>query len=275
MSYFDNQPLRYFRGRPVYLTTYLTIALTVGIIVTVLLMSARVDPEFLIFYPSAFLRGRLWQPFTYLFVNPISFFTPLGIFCFYIWGVEVEQFLGRRRFVAVCAALVATPVLYCLALYFFGVRYVAEGDFLLLSALLVTYATIYPNLEYFGWLLLKWFAFACILCGSLMFFPARDWFGLGMLWVTCFVGFASIQFARGNFHAPQIRMPSFRRKPKFRVMPSPSSSGPREEEPGLRGEHEAVDSINPILDKIAKSGLNSLTAAERAKLEKARKDLMQ
>jgi hypothetical protein len=39
-------------------------------------------------------------------------------------------------------------------------------------------------------------------------------------------------------------------------------------------EDEAVDAIDPLLDKIARSGMASLTLKERARLEKAREALM-
>jgi hypothetical protein len=39
-------------------------------------------------------------------------------------------------------------------------------------------------------------------------------------------------------------------------------------------EEEANSEVDALLDKIAKSGIGSLTAKERKRLEKAREDLM-
>jgi hypothetical protein len=139
--------------------------------------------------------------------------------------------------------------------------------------LLVAFAALYPDMDYIGgWIPLKWFAFVCIACGSIQFFPHHDWLGLIELWLNCFVGYAAIQYARGNFHLPRIPMPSFRPKPKFRVVPRPAPEA--EIAPILAEEDAEVDSINPLLDKIAKSGIDSLTSAEREKLEKARQNLL-
>ncbi len=268
-SFFDNQPLRYYRGHAVYLTLYLTLALAAGIVLTILLESAGTSPDFLGFVPPFFLRGALWQPFTYVFVNPISFFTPFSLLCFYFWGVEVEKYMGRRRFAAICVALLATPVLFCLLAYELGFGAGVEGDILLISGLLISFATLYPDMDYLGgWVPLKWFAFICIACGSLMHFPMHDLVGLALLWINCLVGFASIQFARGRLAFPRFRFPSFRAKPKFRIVPKPS---PRAERSAL---DEPDSDADALLDKIARYGLQSLTAAEHARLEKARQDLL-
>jgi hypothetical protein len=63
------------------------------------------------------------------------------------------------------------------------------------------------------------------------------------------------------------RVNPFKRRPKLRVLPSPARSRGRDDE-------DAVDSIDPLLDKIAKTGIDSLTPKERARLEKAREALM-
>jgi len=276
MSYFDNQPLRYFKGYPIYLTGYLTLAMAIGIVIVVFLESAGVSSELLVFNSRLFLRGWVWQPFTYIFVNQISFFTPLGLFCFYSWGVQVEQFLGRRRFLAVCAILVGVPVAYCLGLHAFRHPAGAQSNYFLICGILIAYATIYPDMEYIGWVPLKWFAFACVFCGSLMYFPNHAWLELVMLWLDCFAGYACIQYARGNFTLPKFKMPSLRSTPKFRVVPKTETRRGfmNVELPVVPEESEEVNSINPLLDKIAKSGLDSLTPAERRKLDQARENLL-
>ena len=142
------------------------------------------------------------------------------------------------------------------------------GVELVTSGLLIAFATLYPDMEYFGWIPMKWFAGVCIGFGSMTYFPAHNWLGLGMLWLDCLIGYASIQYARGLFSLPRLRLPSLRRKPKFRVVPKSGVSG--------RGAatDEAAAEMDVLLDKIAKSGMGSLTAAERSRLEKARQDML-
>src|SRR5258708_4659385 len=137
-AHFDNQPLRYWKGQPVYLTLYLTAALAIATAILLFLEAGGFPAVVFGFAAPLFFHGALWQPFTYPFLNPLDFFTPLGLWCFYAWGVEVEKYLGRRRFLLLCGALLATPILFATGLYFFG-RYglLVAGDFYLIFGLLI------------------------------------------------------------------------------------------------------------------------------------------
>ncbi len=269
---FDNQPLRYYKGHPLYLTAYLTAALAAAVAVFFLFDSAGFPlTAFFVFSPQTFLHGFIWQPLTYVLFNPLNFFTPFLLLCFWSWGAEIEMFFGRRRYLAVLGSLIATPVVFRLAIYGLQSRSVGYvgGIYYLVCGLLVAYATLYPNLEYFGgWIPLKWFAFVSIACGSLISFPDRDWIGLLELWLDCFVGFACVQFARGNFTMPNLHMPALRPKPKFRVLHKPVSGSSRIDL------DEPDSEMDRLLDKIAKSGMASLTDSERTELEKARQALL-
>jgi len=155
-----------------------------------------------------------------------------------------------------------------------GVPSVATDDYFLLGGLIVAFATLYPNTEAWGWIPFKWMAFACIFCGSLMLLAGHDWLGIAQLWSSSAIGFAFIRYAReqefDDYVSPLVRVKAFfRRKPKLRVMPAPGRARYRAE----AGE-DTESEIDPLLDKIAKSGMASLTAKERAQLEKAREALM-
>jgi hypothetical protein len=272
-SQFDNQPLRYYRGHPIYLTAYLAVGMAVGIVLVLLLSSARVNIMPLAFIPGLFTHGMLWQPLTYVFVNELSFFTPFGLLCFYSWGMEVEKYLGRRRFLAICAALIAAPALFQTACYFVGFGgSPLLSNFFLISGLLVAFATLYPSIEYFGWVPLKWVAFVCIACGSLTYFPSRDWLGLATLWLDCAVAFGMVRGTQGLL---SIRLPKFRwpaSRPKLRIVPK--AERPATARFSAPIVSEAGQDVDALLDKIARSGLESLSPAERARLERARQELL-
>jgi hypothetical protein len=211
--------------------------------------------------------------------------------------VEVEKYLGRRLFVATCGLLVAAPVVYYTAFHFLGLShasppavpvegqkalhapiYVISGSYLLISGLLISFATLYPDMDYFwGWIPLKWFAFGCVACGSITYFSDHDWVGLGCLWMNCVLGFFMVRSARGLIDFKAF-IPSFswlKPKPKFRVVPKPeprpASVAATYTPPPASDEEIEVDAL---LDKIARSGLQSLTAAERERLEKARQAML-
>ena len=268
-SYSDYQPIRYLGRMPVYATTILTAVFALGIIVYTVLASARIVPEFLLgFRAERFMDGALWQPLTYVFVNGPSFFTALGLLCFYQWAVETERYLGRVRFLKLFALLVLVMPLLCGVWRALGVPYSIAGNYELTAAFLVAFATLYPNIEFFGWIPLKWFAFACVTIGSLMYFPERNWPGLSLLWGECGAAFGFVRLIqRGGSVEVGDFLEKFKPKPKFRVLPSPGS---RASEP----DDDTMGEADALLDKIAKSGMASLSAKERAKLEKARAALM-
>lgn len=267
-SYSDYQPIRYMGRVPVYATTIITAVFALGLIVYTVLASSRIPPGFLLgFRAESFMDGALWQPLTYVFVNGPSFFSVLGLLCFYQWALETERYLGRVRFLKLFALLVLLLPLICGLWSALGVGMQLAGNYELTAAFLVAFATLYPNIEFFGWIPLKWFAFACVAIGSLMYFPERNWPGLSLLWGECGAAFGFVRLIQ---HGGSVEigdfLEKFKRKPKFRVLPSPGTRASDDDD--TMGEADA------LLDKIAKTGIASLTAKERAKLEKARAALM-
>jgi hypothetical protein len=271
-SFHDNQPIWYFKRMPVYATTVLTAGFVVGLILCVILESAGLLGVLvgLAFTTPTFLHGALWQPLTYVWLGQVSFFTPLGILCFYCWAVEVEKYIGRSRFFKLFGTLVLTPVVLGVIFHAVGIPSGVSGNYALVASLLIAFATLYPNIEYFGWIPLKWFAFACLAIGSLMYFPRHDWMSLMQLWASCGVAFGFIRWLQLGAELPRIRLPSFRRRPKLRVLPTPIPRAEQFDEE----EDASMSEVDVLLDKIAKSGIGSLTAKERERLEKAREELM-
>jgi hypothetical protein len=270
----NHQPLTIWNRFPIYLTTIITGAFILGFVMNAMFDSSR-NPLFawLVFTMPMSPAWSLWRLVSYLFVNQVNFFTPFAILCFYWWAVGIETHLGRVALTRLLLLLaLVVPALSGLW-WMFRVPSMAIGNYAFTGGLLVAFATLYPNTEVWGWIPLKWFAFACIACGSLTLFPDRDWVGLSHLWGSCAVGFAFIRHARGvdydDYESPFARFKKlFRRQPKFRVVPKPpvrSSEIP---------EDETMSDIDALLDKIARSGIASLTPKERARLEKAREALL-
>jgi Family of unknown function (DUF6576) len=272
-SFQDNQPIWWIKRVPIYATTILTAGFVAGLILCVILESANLVGILLglAYSTQAFLHGALWQPFTYVWLGRTDFFTPLGILCFYSWGVEVEKFVGRKRYFTLFGLLVATPVVFGLVLAPFGIPVAAFGHYELLAAMLIAFATLYPNVEFFGWIPLKWFAFVCVAVGSLMYFPQHNWIGLFLLWANCAVAFGYIRWVQLGGELPSIRLPSFKPRPKLRVLPNPDPHAQQDEDDV---QDASMTEIDALLDKIAKSGIASLTPKERERLEEAREELM-
>ncbi len=272
-----NQPLTHWNNLPIYLTTIIAALLVVGLILSAVLMSAS-SPllGWLVFEMPLDPPWSVWRLVTYIFVGRVSFFTPFGILFFYQMAVGIETHLGRPKLAWLLGLItLVTPVVAAFWWWVLGVpsNTFDFGDYMLLSGLLVAFATLYPNTEAWGWVPFRWIAFACIFCGSLMLLAQRSWLGIGQLWGSCAVAFAftrqAVETEYDDYESPFARFAKlFQRKPKFRVMPSPVV---RRREPV---EMDEIESIDPLLDKIARTGMASLTAKERARLEKAREALM-
>ncbi len=269
-SFHDNQPITWWKRLPIYATTILTGLLCIGMIVSVILATAGFPLRALAFSAPAFSHGALWQIFTFVFIGSPNFFTLLGILCFFSWALEVEKFLGRARFFQLIGSLIFVEAATCLVWWWvLGVPAGTTGNYHLTAALLIAFATLYPNIEYLmGWVPLKYFAFACVILGVLMYLPTHDWPALTILLATCGTAFAFVRWVQrgGEFRLPRFSFRLPRKNPKLRILPDPM--------PGAEHDDGPMAEVDALLDKIAKSGIGSLTSGERARLEKAREELM-
>ena len=152
------------------------------------------------------------------------------------------------------------------------------GSFLITVGLLVAFATLYPNAEWWGWVPFKYLAFACILCGSLISFADRDWPGIAELWLVCAASFFYVRHAVEQEYDDHVSLPArirswVRSKPKLRVLPRPRDAEPARNRDESYGD-ELDDEVDALLEKIARTGLGSLSVRERERLEQARETLL-
>ena len=113
-------------------------------------------------------------------------------------------------------------------------------------------------------------AFLLVSLFSLMAIASRDTVGLITLWITCGFAFAFIRYEQGGFTLTKLW--------RF-ARPSPpratSTSRPKIAPCPSAAPEATMAEVDALLDKIAKSGIASLTSKERARLETARSDLLQ
>ncbi|MEI7821476.1 MAG: DUF6576 domain-containing protein [Verrucomicrobiota bacterium] len=276
----DTEPLAKWRGVPIYLTTILAALLVVGFLGSAFLKAAR-SPllESLAFHtPVASWKGWL-SVLTYPFVSEVNFFTPFTIICFYWWAAGIETHLGRAPLVRLLLLLTLTPVVSDVVLsYALKMNNVLAGDYIITIGLLVAFATLYPNAEWIGWVPFKYLAFACILCGSLMFVAEPAWLGVASLWLVCLASFSYLRGAIDREYDDYVPLGArvrawFRRTPKLRIVQRRRDP----EEPLTREDFEDDEpesEMDALLDKIARNGLASLSPNERARLELAREELL-
>jgi len=232
-------------------------------------MTARIDLGPFGFQAQRFLHGAIWQPLTCTFIQTASFFFLFNVMFLYWSGVEVEKYLGRSGFLKLLGLMLLVPTVLLCLWSFAGVPWNYYGSYEISIGMFIAFATLYPNVEMFGWITLKWLAFAGIVLASMQYLPAHDWGYLSVLWGMCLTSFVYVRFLQGRLTLPEnfSRFNFFRRKPAFSVLPHPSSR--RVVEPD-----DLHDSIDPVLDKISKSGIGSLTPSERRALDRARARLL-
>src|SRR5207237_9266317 len=121
----------------------------------------------------------------------------------------------------------------------------------------VAFATIYPSAELLLRITAKWMALILAAIYTLQLLAFHAWSDLAVVWISIATAFFFIRL-RGV--GPELAWwenvkGHLQSKPKLRVVPKEPST--------RREEGDVYESIDPILDKIAKSGIGSLTLSER------------
>jgi hypothetical protein len=275
-SFNEDRPVTYFRGYPIYYATILTMAYAAGVLGTFLAKAfgswdAIVS---LLAFDSArsIPGGQVWQIFTYSFIDIPSFFTIVGLLFLYVSAVEIEKYIGKARFLTLYGAIILIPVVTLTSLglitnssiLYFGQTQVMIGLF-------IAFCTLYPGVQWGGFLTAKWVAIGSLVISSAVDLSSSAWVSLGELWLISGFAFGYIRFLQRGGELPSFRLP-LRRRPKLRVVQKPKSRPrPAASETPDAGNVE----MDQLLDKISKHGLNSLTSQERAALERAREKLLE
>ena len=265
----DYQPVTWVGRYPVHVTTILVALHSIAAILAALFAGTGVF-NLLIFDSAAVLNGSVWQLATYAFVHPPSALLWLAIemYMLFVFGREVERFIGRRAFIALYALLLFTPTVL-LTVWGLSERTALGGSSAIHFGVFVAFAAIYPRLEMFLRIMTKWVALVLGAILTLQLFAARAWPELAVLWLSIAIAFSFIRL-RGA--GPELEWwtglkEKFQPKPKFQVVPRTTPRRVVEPE-------NVYESIDPLLDKISRSGINSLTASERRTLDRARAQLL-
>lgn len=271
-EYRDNQPLNRIKGIPIYLTTIIVAAIVVGLVVAALAGFSN-SVVWFAFDPASFWhQGQVWRLLSYLIVDQVNFFTLFSLFFLYSFGRNCEQEMGRSRYLVFLALLIASPALVASLLWLLGFGGLVLGTLHLSMGLIIAFSTIYPNVEWFASIPLKFVAMGCVFLAAVGHVSQRDFIGLGCTLVTCALAFGYIRAIRSGFFSALSWAALFQRKPKLRVLPDLPAADRYPARPAAQA--SAQVEMDALLDKIARSGLNSLTDKERARLESLRKSLL-
>ncbi len=217
--------------------------------------------------------AQIWRLVTYAFIH-----LPLGsallwfaieMYMLFVFGREVERFIGQRAYIGLYLVLVLLPAAILTMWGLFAPRTAMAGSGALHFAIFVAFATIYPNVELLLRIMAKWVALILAGVGTLSALAAHDWQTLVVLWTSIGAAFLFIELRGAGpelvwWNNVKARIGP---KPKFHVVQKTSAR--RVVEPD-----DVYASVDPILDKISKSGIGSLTASERRQLDRARNRLL-
>ena len=258
-------PITWFGRVPVYATTII-VALYVACMVAVaiaLASGAEAVLAKLTFNTEDALRhGEIWRCFTYAFVNAPDPWFIISLVMLYIFGRDVEQYLGRKGFVRLYLGfLLLGPSLLLAASLVTGQTFALSHSWANFAVFLA-FASLYPNAQLLFHITAKVFAWVFLGLSVLQLLAGRQWPEMLVLLATAFLAWYAIRHGAGlnlDFMS-RLRPVSHRTKrPRLRVVKNPDD--------------EPVDPhriIDPLLEKISRDGLASLTRREREQLERAR-----
>jgi hypothetical protein len=246
----DRQPLFWWREHPIHTALAIVLFYCATMLVTTACMFLRVDHvlfEWLSFDSAAVWRGQVWRFATYGLVNPPSLWFVIDMFMLAWFGRDLERFFGRGVFVKfyVCLYLLTPLVFTVLGLWRPMYLVGQTGAF----AMFIAFATLYPNVAMFFNLLAKWVVAILVAIYTLMHLASRDVASLVSLWSTVAFAFCFVRYEQGGLTLPRFTRAAKAAAPERVVAPPKAAE------------------LDQLLDKIARSGLHSLTPGERVRLE--------
>jgi membrane associated rhomboid family serine protease len=268
----DYKPVAWMGRYPLDVTTLLVVIHVSCMVLGCLLMAMGVGGilNLLQFDSAQVLHGAVWQLGTYAFVHPPSglIWFAVEMYMLFAFGREVERFIGRRSFGALYLLLVLVPTVFLTA---WGLRERAGfgGSAALHFGIFIAFATIYPSVELFLRIQAKWAALILAGAFTLQLLAYHVWSEMAVLWLSMGAAFLFIRL-RGV--GPEL---VWWDNLKTRLQPKPKFHIVQKQNPRRVVEPDDVyASVDPILDKIAQSGIGSLTAGERRALDRARNRLL-
>jgi hypothetical protein len=269
-------PLTWIGNFPVYASTALAGIHAVTLVLTALALAAGAESALQAFRFSSVAVTQdfsVWQLATYAFVHlPPYWVFLIELYLLVVFGRELEGYLGRGGFLRLYATLLLAPTLLFTVADWLGWQTSCVGSNALHFGIFVAFALIHPTAEMFFGIQAKWIALALLAISSLQYLAFSDYQGLAVLAVDCVAACLFIALFQGRI---SLRLPTRRRAAPSRPggvsrarSLSARDGGTPDDEEDLHG------SIDPILDKISRSGLASLTPRERERLENARHRLI-
>jgi len=269
----DYRPVAWMGRYPLDVTTILVgLHVTIAVITCVLVaVGAGFVLDYLQFDSARVVSlGQVWRIATYAFVHTPSalLWFAVEMYMLFVFGREVERFIGQRAYIALYIILLIAPAA---VLTVWGVWQPSAlaGSPALHFGIFVAFATIYPRVELLLRIMAKWFALILAGIYTLQLIAYHAWTDLAVVWTSIAAAFVFVEL-RGA--GPELVWWNkfkglIQPRPKLHIVQKQNAQRPVEQD-------DVYASVDPILDKISKSGIGSLTANERRQLDRARNRLL-
>jgi membrane associated rhomboid family serine protease len=207
------------------------------------------------------LRGMIWQPVTYMFLHYDLFHLLFNMFALWMFGSDVEELWGWRSF-----------------LYYYFLTGIGAGLLSFLTSIGVNVITIGASGAIFGILVAFGMLFPDRTVLVFFFFPMRAknfviLFAAIELWMTLSTGPRAGGVARfahlGGMLVGYLYL-KFGDRIRYSIPRIRFTPRPRKENTAENWTDFMAGEVDPILDKISREGIHSLTRKERKILRKAR-----
>jgi rhomboid family protein len=214
--------------------------------------------------------AQVWRLFSYAFVHAPSglLWFAIEMYLLFVFGREVERFIGRRSYIGLYLVLLITPPVL-LTVWGLWQPSVLRGSQALHFGIFIAFATVYPRAEILLRIMAKWIALILAAVYTFQLLAYHAWSDLVVVWASIGAAFLFIEWTGAG---PELAWWSalkerFAPRPKYRVVPKMRPTRTADPE-------DVYGSIDPILDKISKFGIGSLTASERRQLDRERERLL-
>lgn len=221
----------------------------------------------------------------YPFVDTPSFFAVFGLCFLWFYGREMENYLGRIRTIVYYSILLLGPVLFATLFWLLGRSPgVMFGGYFFGIGVIIGFATLYPGMEWYFGIKMKWVAWVSVGLGALspMQIPGDRLGGLLTYLMACAAAWGYIRWLQLGGEMPAFNLGGlFKSRPKLKVV---RGDAPAKSRPAAAAAKVTSDVFKPgasvppavvdqILEKVANQGIGSLTPKERQLLEKHSNDL--
>ena len=233
-----------------------------------------VTPQYLALSADGLRRGFIWQPVTYMFLHYDIWHIFMNMLFLWFFGREVEYFIGSKYFTRLYFAAGLAGAALWLAFNFHAAGTVIGASAAVLGCV-IAFATLFPErdltmLIFFiipVTLRAKYLALVAVALDVIPLLRGTDANVAHLAHLGgAAVGYLYIkQLGYGTTPKWLFWLQDITVRLKPRPRPTPRNMSPEE---------FVREQVDPILDKIAREGMHSLTRRERKILESA-KDLMQ